>query len=270
MHTEHITSPADRLTMRIREANRQGRKALIPFLPAGFPDSGDFWRQLDELDAGGADVLEIGIPFSDPCADGPVVEQASLESLARGTTLRGVLEELEQRKGRYRAGIVLMGYLNPFLQYGLDALARDAARARVEGFIIPDLPLEEDALCRGALAAEGLALIPLVASNTDEDRMRAYAGVAQGYVYVVSVMGTTGARTDLPAGVTATLERARRCFDLPLALGFGVREPEQLAACGDRLDAVIFGSALISHIRTQGSAASFMERWRRPVAEPVL
>ncbi len=265
MHTDTQNIPTDirlgRLTSRIRTANENGRKALIPFLPAGFPSLEGFWQQLDELDAGGADIIEVGIPFSDPCADGPVVEKASLESLERGITLRRVMEGLIERKGRYSAGIVLMGYLNPFLQYGFENLARDAAEAGVEGFIIPDLPLEEDAEYRGELEAQGVALVALVGLNTGEERMRAYARVARGYVYVVSVMGTTGARTSLPPEVTDTLDRARRCFDLPLALGFGIRESKQLELYGDRLDAVIFGSALITHIREEGGAASFMSRW---------
>lgn len=266
MHTDTQNNTTDtrldRLTNRIRTANRHGRKALIPFLPAGFPSLDGFWQQLDELDAGGADVIEVGIPFSDPCADGPVVEQASLESLERGITLRSVMEGLIERKGRYNAGIVLMGYLNPFMQYGFENLARDAAQAGVEGFIIPDLPLEEDAEYRAVLEAQGIALVALVGLNTGEERMCAYAKVAKGYVYVVSVMGTTGARTTLPPEVTDTLDRARRCFDLPLALGFGIREPKQLELYGDKLDAVIFGSALIMHIRDKGSAGSFMSQWR--------
>ncbi len=250
------------LTTRIMEALGAGRKALIPFLPAGFPDKDRFFDELDALDAGGADVIEIGVPFSDPVADGPVVEKATLECLARGSCLSWLLGELAGRKGRYRAGLVLMGYYNPFLQYGLDRLAEDAAKAGVAGCIVPDVPLEESGPMAAALAKHGLDLIPLVGINTPEDRLAAYAKIARGYVYFVSVLGTTGMRETLPAEVKDRLAVVRRLFDVPVALGFGIKSPEQLGAFGDLIDGVVFGSALIAHINGGGTAAEFMRRWR--------
>lgn len=250
-----------RLTERIRRANKAGRKALIPFLPGGFPDRESFWKHLEALDAGGADIIEVGVPFSDPCADGPVVEQASIQALENGASLRWLLQGLAARAGRFQAELVLMGYLNPFLQYGFGRLAEDAQAAGVSGFIIPDLPLDEDAPYRTVLQERGMALVPLVGLNTDEERMRAYAQVAMGYVYVVSVLGTTGARESFPAELAQALARARQAFDLPVALGFGIREPAQLQVFGDSIDAVIFGSALITHIRQTGDTAGFMARW---------
>lgn len=249
------------LTEQIRSANAAGRKALIPFLPAGFPDRDSFWTHLATLDAGGADIIEVGVPFSDPCADGPVVEKASIQALEGGVTLQWLLEGLRARAGQFRARLVLMGYLNPFLQYGFSRLADDAVAAGVSGFIIPDLPLDEDGPYRSVLQAKGLALVPLVGLNTDLDRMRAYAKVSSGYVYVVSVLGTTGARESFPAELADALQRAREAFDLPIALGFGISEPAQLDAFGSSIDAVIFGSALITHLRETGSVDAFMARW---------
>lgn len=250
------------LTARIMEALGAGRKALIPFLPGGFPDKDRFFDELDALDAGGADIIEIGVPFSDPVADGPVVERASLECLLNGTCLSWLLGELARRKGRYKAGLVLMGYYNPFLQYGLEALAADAAEAGVTGFIVPDLPLEETGPMAEALGKRGLDLIPLVGLNTAEERLAAYAKNARGFVYFVSVLGTTGMRDTLPTEIVERLKIVRRIFDVPVALGFGIKSPGQLAAFGDLIDAVVFGSALIAHIEDGGTAAEFMARWR--------
>lgn len=251
------------LEEKVRAANAKGRPALIPFLTAGFPDRDSFWAALGELDTHGADVIEIGVPFSDPVADGPVVEAASRRVLSDGITLPEILKELALRKGMVKAGIVLMGYYNPFLQYGLEKLAQDAANAGVHGFIVPDLPYDEAAPMRELLHANGMALIPLVGPNTSEARMQLYADVSEGYVYVVSVMGTTGARQGLPPEVEATIRRTRKVFSLPVALGFGLREPAQLAALPEdaKPDAAVFGSALLSHLESGKSAAAFMEKW---------
>ncbi|OLN27103.1 Tryptophan synthase alpha chain [Desulfovibrio sp. DV] len=250
------------LTTRMMEALSAGRKALIPFLPGGFPDKERFFDELAALDAGGADIIEIGVPFSDPVADGPVVEQASLDCLLNGTCLSWLLHELEKRKGQYRAGLVLMGYYNPFLQYGLDQLAEDAAAAGVSGFIVPDVPLEESGPLRAALDKHNLDLIPLVGLNTSEERLAAYAKDARGYVYFVSVLGTTGMRESLPTEIKERLTAVRRLFKVPVALGFGIKSPDQLTAFGDLVDGVVFGSALIAHIKAGGTAAEFMLRWR--------
>lgn len=252
------------LEEKIRKATAAGRPALIPFLTAGFPDRTLFWPTLMELDENGADIIEIGVPFSDPVADGPVVEEASRRALSDGVNLRGILRELMERKGLIKAGVVLMGYLNPFLQYGLENLARDAEKGGVHGLIVPDLPFEESAPLRAALKKRGIALIPLVGPNTGTERMLLYAAESEGYVYVVSVMGVTGERSDLAPQVAATMSRARAAFRLPLALGFGLCEPAQLEALPPeaRPDAVVFGSALLKHLDNGGSAEEFLARWR--------
>ena len=224
------------LEQKIRDAHTAGRTALIPFVTAGFPALDTFWGIIEELDANGADVIEIGVPFSDPVADGPVVEDASRRALEQGVSLNWIMDGLKQRAGNFKAGIVLMGYLNPFLQYGLERFAADAAQAGVSGCIVPDLPLDESAPVRTTLKVHGIDLIALVGQNTSEERMREYAAVSEGYVYVVSVLGTTGARTGLPPQVEATLRRARKAFNLPLALGFGLQHPDQLAAIPRRMD----------------------------------
>ena len=252
------------LEKKIRDAAAGGRTALIPFVTAGYPSPERFWNVMKELDDNGADIMEIGVPFSDPVADGPVVESASVAALENGVTLHGIMEGLRQHRGMFRAGLVLMGYMNPFLQYGLEALARDAAEVGVHGFIVPDLPYDEAEPMRSVLAARGLALIPLVGPNTSEERMKLYAQVSEGYVYAVSVMGTTGERAGLPPEVPDVLSRVRRVFSLPVALGFGLRSPEQLAALpeGIRPDAAVFGSSLLRHIAEGRTPADFMKVWR--------
>ena len=251
------------LEEKIVAARKAGRMALIPFVTAGFPSRERFWGVIRELDASGADIIEIGVPFSDPVADGPVVEAASMRALESGVSLAGIMEELAAHKGEVSAGIVLMGYMNPFLQYGLERFAREAAEAGVNGVIVPDLPFEEAAPMRETLRAQGLALIPLVGPNTSAERMALYAEVSEGYAYVVSVMGTTGVRNALPPEVPEVLARAHSVFRLPVALGFGLKGPAQLDAIPEaiRPDAAVFGSSLLRHLDAGGSPQSFMEVW---------
>ncbi len=250
------------LQRRIETAVGQGRPARIPFLTAGFPNRERFFQALRGLDAAGAAIIEIGVPFSDPVADGAVVEDASRRALDSGVTLEWILKELTAISPGLRAGLVLMGYYNPFLQYGLERLAADAATAGVQGCIVPDLPLEEDGPLRAVLSARGLDLIALVGPNTDDERMRAYARVASGYVYVVSVMGTTGVRRNLPAEAAETVRRAQAAFDLPVALGFGIHGPKQVQAMPVKPQAVVFGSALLRHLDAGGTAETFMAHWK--------
>jgi tryptophan synthase alpha chain len=247
------------LQQRIEEANAQGRIARIPFITAGFPDMERFFGVLSDLDANGADIIEIGVPFSDPVADGPVVEEASRRALSQGVNLTWLLKKLRLLPP-FKAGLVLMGYYNPFLQYGLERLARDAGEAGIQGCIVPDLPLDESEPLHAALSARGLDLITLVGPNTPDERMREYAKSASGYVYVASVMGTTGTRRELP-DATETVRRARAIFSLPVALGFGVSSPDQIAAMSVRPHAAVFGSALLRHLDAKGTAGDFMRAW---------
>jgi tryptophan synthase alpha chain len=253
------------LTDRIKAARAQGRLGLVPFLPGGYPDRARFWDEIAALDASGADVIEIGMPFSDPVADGPVVEHASLKCLDDGVNLKWIIEGLAAHKGKLRAGIVLMGYLNPVLQYGLAAFAADAAAVGVHGVILADAPSEESDPIRAAFAPRGLALIPLIGLNTAPARMALYAREAEGFAYFVSVLGTTGVRdfsAGLPDAVKTGLESAKQAFDVPVALGFGLKHPSQLAALDGLVDAAVFGSALIRHIDQGGDSAGFMKVWK--------
>ncbi|MDR1395770.1 MAG: tryptophan synthase subunit alpha [Deltaproteobacteria bacterium] len=266
--------PKSRLTEAILKANKEKRPARIPFLTAGFPSLEKFWDCLKELDTNGADVIEIGVPFSDPVADGPVIAAASQKALENGVSLEWILKGLDSFS--VKAPLVLMSYANPLIQYAwavdssmtqmesmylsLEKLAQDMC-SKVSGVILPDVPLEEAAPFREAFDDCGVDLVALVGPNTTSDRMERYARVARGYVYVVSVLGTTGVREGLPLDVKATLTRARAAFDLPLALGFGVKEPAQLTGLARLPEAVIFGSALVKHLDEGGSCRDFMAPW---------
>lgn len=277
---------ASLLTEIIKKNQSEGRLTKVPYIPAAFPQADNFWDTMKELDANGADIIEIGVPFSDPIADGPVVAAACQQALANGGDLDYIFDGLKQHRSGLKCGLILMGYVNPFIQYAwaeaaektkggtvaemvaesLRLLAVRLAEAGVNGLIVPDLPLEESAPWLKALSARGLDLIPLVGPNTSLEKMRAYAqsGVG-GYVYVVSVMGTTGVRAGLPPEVENTLLRAREAFDLPLALGFGLSSLQQVQAIGQaaRPEAAVFGSALIKHLEKGGRAADFMASWQQ-------
>ncbi len=248
----------------ILKACANGRTALIAFITGGFPSPELFPQTLREIDAAGVDIIEIGVPFSDPVADGPVIEETSRRALAAGVTLRGILRELSTLRGQLQTKLILMGYTNPFMQYGWEALASDSAAAGVSGFIIPDMPLEEMAEPCSAFLPHRLALIPLIGSNTSEERMNAYAPHANEYVYIVSTLGTTGGHNTHVESIADTIRRARRAFSVPLALGFGLKEPSQLTPlpADARPDAVVIGSALLQHLADGGTAAEFFAPWK--------
>lgn len=250
------------MQIKIEEATSQGKVGLIPFLPAGFPNRVQFWKELEELDAAGAAVIEIGMPFSDPVADGPVVEQASLKCLEDGINLAWIFEGLKERKGQFNAALLLMGYLNPIYQYGVEAFGAACEEAGVSGLIVADLPFEEADFVKKALTPHGVSLVPLVGLNTSKERMKMYAEGASGFCYFVSVLGTTGQRESLPERIKEKLTEAKEVFDIPIALGFGIKHPDQLTQFDGLLDAAVFGSALISHIQSGKSSDDFMEPWK--------
>lgn len=265
------------LTEAILKAKKENRPARVPFLTAGIPGLDSFWENLTELSENGADIIEIGVPFSDPVADGPVIAAASQKALGLGVTLDWLLKGLTRKD--FKVPLVLMSYSNPLLRYAwkdragaslkslieesLSNLARDLNKAGISGVIIPDVPLDEAEPYDKALDREGIDLIALVGPNTTRERMEEYDKVAKGYVYVVSVMGVTGVREGLPREALETLKRARESFSLPLALGFGIKEPGQLKSLPFQPDAVIFGSALVRHLEDGKSAKEFMEPWIR-------
>ncbi len=229
------------------------RAALMPYLMGGFPDL-DGSRAVGEacIEAG-ADVLELGVPFSDPLADGPVIHEAATKALAAGATVSGVLEVCRHLSGD--VPVVLMVYANAVLGGGPEAFVERAAAAGAAGLIVPDLPYDESAPLRAACEAANLALVPLVAPTTSEERMAAIGRDARGFVYTVSLMGTTGERAELPPDLPDLIERVRAATSAPVAVGFGIASAEQARAVGELADGVIVGSRLVRSAGEGGAAA---------------
>jgi tryptophan synthase alpha chain len=241
----------------------EGRTALMPYLMVGFPERDSALELAPALEAAGADLFELGVPFSDPLADGATIQRASERALANGVRLSFCLETAAALRARgVAAPLVLMGYFNPFLQYGLQRLAADAAAAGVDGWIVPDLPPEEAGEFQSLCRAAGLDLIFLVAPTTPDERIAEIARMASGFIYCVSLTGVTGARRDLWEGLPAFLDRVRRHTDLPLVVGFGISTAAHVRQVGATADGAIVASALINAIeplppeeRVAGAAA---------------
>jgi len=251
------------LEERTRALKARGKKALVPFFTAGFPDEETFLRLVaDAAGAAGCPVVEVGVPFSDPIADGPVIQESSKAALERGITLRRTLELARRAAERTRAALVLMGYLNPLLRMGVGAFARAAREAGVAGVIVPDLPVEESGGVRRTLAGEGIVLVDLLAPTSGPERIAAAAGEARGFLYLVSITGVTGARSPEAADTAAFVARVRAHTDLPLYVGFGIKNPELAAAAAKSADGVIAGSALIRCIREAPSREAAVDRVR--------
>lgn len=250
------------LEKKITDANELNKTAIIPFITAGFPSKAQFWNIVKELDEYGADIIEIGVPFTDPVADGPVVEEASIRALKEGVNIDYILDGL--KKENFKAGIVLMGYLNPFLKYGIEKFAKNAKLSGVHGCIIPDMPLEESHEIRAVFSKYDIDLVSLVGLNTTQERMEEYSNHSKGYVYVVSVLGTTGERSGLSPKLAETIMRAKKAFNIPIALGFGLSKPSELLGIPEDLrpNAVIIGSAFLKHIDSGRSAKDFMGIWK--------
>ena len=249
--------PHEKISAALRDANRAGRTALVPFLTAGYPERDGFVRTLRAVAEIG-DVVEIGVPFSDPMADGLTIQRASHSAIANGVSLRWILEQLESLGAPPRAPLVLMSYLNPLLAYGFDELARRAAGAGVCGFIVPDLPLEESAELREPLQAQGLALVQLVTPATPEARLRRLAQASRGFLYAVTVTGTTGGAGALPEDMAGYLERVTAISELPVCAGFGIRTAADVAAVGRHAAGAIVGSALVEVLERGEDPAAFL------------
>jgi tryptophan synthase alpha chain len=216
---------------------------------AGDPDAATAADILAGLPGAGADLIELGFPFSDPMAEGPPIQRAALRALDKGMTLKGTLELVRGfRKGDRTTPIVLMGYMNPLVTWGIEAFARDAAEAGIDGLIVVDLPPEESGPLADALDAGGVSLIRLATPTTDDARMKVVVRRTSGFVYYVSVAGVTGVKEADAATVAPHVERVRRASGLPVAVGFGIRTPERAAQIARVADAVVVGSALVDEI----------------------
>jgi tryptophan synthase alpha chain len=239
-----------RIDRRFEQLKAEGRAALVTFLTAGDPDPETSLAILRAIPAAGADVVELGMPFSDPMADGPAIQMSSQRALKAGQTLSKTLAIVRAfRQGDDATPLVLMGYYNPIYIYGVDRFLRDAKSAGVDGVIVVDLPPEEDEeLCLPALKA-GLNFIRLATPTTDDTRLPAVLANTSGFVYYVSITGITGAATPNPAKVTAAVARIKRHTKLPVAVGFGVRTAEQAAAIASGADGVVVGSALVNALK---------------------
>jgi tryptophan synthase alpha chain len=259
-----MAMPRDTISNAIRHAAAQGRPAVVGFMTAGFPDRSGFRASLASI-ASAADVVEIGVPFTDPMADGMTIQRASRQSLAGGFNLPWLLAELEAMQPRPQAPLLLMSYLNPLLAYGFDRLAAAVAKAGVAGFIIPDLPYEESAELRAALDGQGLALVQMVTPVTPAERLQMLCGASQGFVYAVTMTGTTGKSVAVPDDVLAYMDRVRAVSPVPVCAGFGIRSAEQVLRMQGHVDGVVVGSALVEVLERREDPAAYL---RSLVAAP--
>jgi tryptophan synthase alpha chain len=245
----------------LRTASARGWPALVAFLTAGFPRRECFRDDLARV-AASADVVEIGVPFTDPMADGMTIQRASHAALAQGVSLGWILAELAALAERPKAPLLLMSYLNPLLAFGLDRLPRAARAAGVAGVIVPDLPFEECADLQSALRPEGVGLVQMVTPVTAPGRLALLCAAAQGFIYAVTMTGTTGRNVAVPDEVLGYLDRVRAEAPIPVCAGFGIRDREQVARLCGHVDGVVVGSALVEVLERGEDPAAFLEGLR--------
>lgn len=264
---------SNRIDSLFARCRQEERAALILYLTSGFPDAQTTRRLLPVLEQAGCDLVELGVPFSDPIADGPTIQRASAVALERGMSLSATLEIVSEFRRQSAMPLILFGAYNPFLRHGLQETAREAAGAGADGILAADLPIEEAAPFREACRANGLHLIALIAPTSPDARIAAIARSASGFLYCMALKGTTGARSAIGADVGPYLARVRRQTTLPLAVGFGIGKPEHVAAVGPHCDAVVVGSALIDLIgrceREGLDLERTIERYVRSLAEAL-
>jgi tryptophan synthase alpha chain len=255
--TTSTAQPRDSISSAIRRAATSGRLAVVGFMTAGFPDRAHFAATLREI-AAEADVVEIGVPFSDPMADGATIQRASFASLQGGFTLTWLLKELDTMRPRSRAPVLLMSYLNPLLAFGLERLPEMARQAGVSGFIIPDLPYEESADVRAALDRVGIALVQMVTPVTPDARLKMLCEASQGFVYAVTMTGTTGKSATVPDEVLEYMDRVKAVSPIPVCAGFGIRTAAHVARMQGHVDGVVVGSALVEVLERGEDPATFL------------
>ena len=243
-----------RLQRAFARLRAEGRKGVVPYLTAGDPDLGTTYELLLAMARGGATAIELGVPFSDPAADGPVIQRACERALARGVKLEDVVQVVARASKQTDVPIVLFSYLNPLLRRGLQKLTDDAATAGLSGVLVTDLPAESASGFSQALQHRGLDLVSLVAPTSSAERIAQIAAHATGFLYAISVTGVTGARQQLSNDATSLLARIRQVTNLPVAVGFGISTPQQAReAWAQGADAVIVGSAIVRIIEEAGS-----------------
>jgi tryptophan synthase alpha chain len=253
-------SPREQVTAAIRAAVARGEPALVAYITAGFPSREGFREHVRTL-AEAADVIEVGVPFTDPMADGVTIQRASLAALAQGVSLAWILEVIAALRG-IRTPLLLMSYLNPLLAFGVGRLAASAAAAGVAGFIVPDLPLDESSELHAALDERALALVQMVTPVTGPQRLARLCAASQGFVYAVTMTGTTGRNVAVPAEVLDYLDRVRVAAPLPVCAGFGIRSREQVERLRGHVDGVVVGSALVEVLERGDDAGAFLRGLR--------
>jgi tryptophan synthase alpha chain len=251
-------SAHERIGAAISAANKAGRPALVPFITAGYPEPKEFVDTLKAVASVG-DVVELGIPFSDPMADGMTIQRSSFIALQKGVSLRWIFDQLDSIRDEMDTPLVMMSYLNPLLAFGYDALAERALAAGVCGFIVPDLPFEESDDLRAALEANGLGLIQLVTPATPDERLKKLCEASRGFVYAVTITGITGGGTGLPADLTDYLGKVSSFSNIPVCAGFGIRAAADVAAVGQHAAGAIVGSALVEVLEKGDDPRPFLE-----------
>ena len=249
-----------RLASAFQGLRARGRGGLVTYLTAGDPDADRSVALLESVAAAGADVLEVGVPFSDPLADGPVIQRATERALAGGMTLRGALDVIRRARRQVDTPIVVFTYANPVLRMGIDAFSSEAARAGVDGVLVLDVPVEESGPLRDAIVRSNMDPIFLISPTTADARIRKAAELGRGFLYLISRLGVTGMRERLPEDVAQLAARVRACTDLPVALGFGIARPEHVAEACRVADAAVVGSALVQVVAEHGSNGNLCER----------
>ena len=251
---------SNRLARTFEQLREQKRPGLVTYTTAGDPDLPRSAEILMALDRAGADVLEVGVPFSDPLADGPVIQRATERAIAAGGSLRTSLAMIAKVRPHVEAPIVIFSYANPMLRLGLDAFARQAAEAGVDGVLALDLPIEEAGSFRETLAATGIDTIFLLSPTTTDARIKTGAALGSGFLYGISRLGVTGARAQVAAGAETMVRRIRAHTAMPIALGFGISSPEQVAEVCAYADAAVVGSALVSVIAEASAGPDLVGR----------
>ena len=254
-----------RIEARFTELRRQGKTGLVTYVTAGDPDLQRSSEIIKRLDRAGADVLEIGVPFSDPLADGPVIQRATERALAAGVTLAQVLDMLKAVRPAVSAPIVIFSYANPILRMGLERFVSEAKAAGVDGVLTLDMPPEEGEVFRGAFNGAGIDTIFLLSPTTTVERIRRAASIGSGFLYGISRLGVTGMRDSVDASANELAARVKAETKMPLALGFGISRPEHVRSIGQCADAAVVGSALVNVIAEHGNSAALLDEVERYV-----